>query len=87
MCTSQVQGFRPTLESLELLRKFLFSDDFTIITGRAEELPNYLALSDGTQVQSEDDKVKWWERNGNTLPRWAAVVKKDLTYQNKFCCC
>ena len=69
------------LESLELLRNFPFLDDDALINGLAEELPNYLALSDGVQVQTEDDKVKWWARNANTLPKWAAVVRKILLVQ------
>ena len=80
-CPVQVQGLQPTIESLELLRKFPFLDNDTIINGLAEELPKYLALSDGVQVQREDDKVKWWARNVKTLPKWAAVVRKILLVQ------
>ena len=32
----------------------------------------YLDLSDGVQVQTEDDKVKLCARNANTLPKWGA---------------
>ena len=41
-----------------ILRKFSFLDNDTIINGLAEELPKYLALSDGVQVQTQDDKGK-----------------------------
>ena len=80
-CPVQVQGLRPSLESLEMLRKFPFLDDDGTIAGLGEELPNYLALADGTAIQAEEDKVKWWARNASTLPRWAAVVKKILVVQ------
>ncbi|CAB4024421.1 RNA-directed DNA polymerase from transposon BS [Paramuricea clavata] len=80
-CPVQVQGLQPTIESLELLRKFPFLDDDAIINGLGQELPNYLALSDGVQVQTEDDRVKWWARNASTLPKWAAVVRKILLVQ------
>ena len=80
-CPVQIQGLQPTIESLELLRKFPFLDDDAIINGLAEELPNYLALSDGVQVQTEDEKVKWWARNAETLLKWAAVVRNILLVQ------
>ena len=80
-CLVQVQGLQPTIESLELLRKFPFLDNHTAINGLAEELPKYLALSDGVQVETEDDKVKWWARNAKTLPKWTAVVRKILLVQ------
>ena len=80
-CPVQVQGLQPTIESLELLRKLAFFNNDTIINGLAEELPKYLALSDGVQVQTEDDKAMWRARNAKTLPKWAAVVRKILLVQ------
>eukprot|EP00112_Aurelia_sp_Birch-Aquarium-sp1_P014586 Seg3162.1 transcript_id=Seg3162.1/GoldUCD/mRNA.D3Y31 product="hypothetical protein" protein_id=Seg3162.1/GoldUCD/D3Y31 len=80
-CPVQVQSLNPTADSLQLLRNFPFLDDDTIIAGLVEELPMYLALVDGTQIQVEDEKLKWWERNASNLPRWAKAVKKILVVQ------
>ena len=41
----------------------------------------YLAVVDGTQIQAEDEKLKWWGRNACSLPRWARAVKKILVVQ------
>ena len=80
-CPIQVKSLNPTAESLQLLWNFPFLDDDTIIAGLVEELPMYLALVDDTQIQAEDEKLKWWERNACNLPRWAKTVKKILVVQ------
>ena len=32
-------------------------------------------------MRKEEDKVKWWARNANALPKVAAVVKRILLVQ------
>ena len=46
-----------------------------------EELPNYLAITDGAVVETEEGKVQWWATHAAALPNWSAAVKKILLVQ------
>ena len=48
-CPVQVQALNPTAASLEELRNFPFANDDATIANLAQELPLYLAASDGAQ--------------------------------------
>ena len=80
-CPIQVQQLRPTAASLHELRNFSFLDNDAVITGLSDELPRYLASADGTQTETEDEKVQWWARYEASLPNWSSVVKKILLVQ------
>ncbi len=41
----------------------------------------YLAAAEGVTVSNENEKVDWWAAHCETLPNWAAVVKKLLLIQ------
>ena len=43
--------------SMEELRRFRFLDDDAIIQGLTAELPRYLAVADGADLQTEEDKL------------------------------
>ena len=80
-CPVQVQQLRPTAASVEELRRFRFLDNDAIIQGLTAELPRYLALADGADLQTEEEKLQWWSRNEANLPNWSSVVKKVLLVQ------
>ena len=63
---------------MEELRRFRFLDNDAIIQGLTAELPRYLAVADGADLQTEEEKLQWWSRN---LPSWSSVVKKVLLVQ------
>ena len=70
-----------TAASLEELRNFPFANDDATIANLAQELPLYLAASDGVTVTCEDDKLTWWANHKDTLPHWSSLVKKLLLIQ------
>ena len=74
-CPVQVKNFRPTAASFLELRNFSSLDNDAVITGLSDELPRYLASADGTQTETEDEKVQWWTRHEASLPNWSSVVK------------
>ena len=80
-CPVQVQALNPTAASLEELRNFPFANDDATIANLAQELPLYLAASDGVTVTCEDDKLTWWANHKDTLPHWSSLVKKLLLIQ------
>ncbi|KAK3742871.1 hypothetical protein QZH41_007769 [Actinostola sp. cb2023] len=80
-CPVQVQQLHPTVASVEELRKFSFLDDDGIIQGLTAELPRYMAIADGTALETEEEKLLWWSRNEATLPNWSSAVKKVLLVQ------
>ena len=63
---------------MEELRRFRFLDNDAIVQGLTAELPRYLAVADGADLQTEEEKLQWWSRN---LPGWSSVVKKVLLVQ------
>lgn len=67
--------------SMEELRRFRFLDDDAIIQGLTAELPRYLAVADGADLQTEEEKLQWWSRNEANLPNWSSMVKKVLLVQ------
>ena len=69
------------IHSLEELRNFPFANDDATIANLAQELPLYLAASDGVTVTCEDDKLTWWANHKDTLPHWSSLVKKLLLIQ------
>ena len=79
-CPVQVQQLRPTAASVEELRRFRFLDNDAIIQGLTAELPRYLAVADGADLQTEEEKLQW-SRNEANLPNWSSVVKKVLLVQ------
>ena len=80
-CPVQVQQLRPAAASVEELRRFRFLDNDAIIQGLTAELPRYLAVVDGADLQTEEEKLQWWSRNEANLPNWSSVVKKVLLVQ------
>ena len=80
-CPVQVRQLRPTAASVEELRRFRFLDNDAIIQGLTAELPRYLAVADGADLQTEEEKLQWWSRNEANLPNWSSVVKKVLLVQ------
>ena len=80
-CTIQVQVLKPTADSLEEFRNYPFLNDDSCIASLAQELPAYLAAAEGVTVSNESEKVDWWAAHRETLPNWAAVVKKLLLIQ------
>ena len=66
---------------MEELRRFCFLDNDAIIQGLTAELPRYLAVADGEDLQTEEEKLQWWLRNEANLPNWSSVVKKVLLVQ------
>ena len=82
-CPVQVQKLRPTAATLEGFRNFPFSNnDATIANNHAREILQYIATAEGATVTCEDDdKVRLWVAHRDTLPFWAAIVKKLLLLQ------
>ena len=80
-CPVQIQQLHPTAASMEELRRFRFLDNDAIIQGLTAELPRYLAVADGADLQTEEEKLEWWSRNEGNLPNWSSVVKKVLLVQ------
>ena len=66
---------------MEGLRRFRFLDNYAIIQGLTAELPRYLAVADGADLQTEEEKLQWWSRNDANLPNWSSMVKKVLLVQ------
>ena len=83
-CPVKVQQLRPTAASVEELRRFRFLDNDAIIQGLTAELPRYLAVADGADLQTEEEKLQWWSRNEANLPNWSSVVKEVLFVQPSF---
>ena len=54
-----------------------FANDDATIANLAQELPLYLAASDGVTVTCEDDKLTWWANHKDTLPHWSSLVIKN----------
>ena len=80
-CPVQVQQLPPTAASVEELRRFSFLDSDARIRKLIAELPRYFAITDGTKVETEEEKLQWWARNEANLPNWSSVVKKVLLIQ------
>ena len=80
-CPVQVQQLHSTAASVEELRRFRFLDNDAIIQGLTAELPRYLAVADGADLQTEEEKLQWWSRNEANPPNWSSVVKKVLLVQ------
>ena len=80
-CPVQVQQFCPNAASVEELRNFSFLDVDAPIAGLVNELPHYLAVADGADIDEEEEKVQWWARHERTLLNWSAVVGKLLLVQ------
>ena len=82
-CPVQVQKLRPTAATLEGFRNFPFSNNnATIANNHAREILQYIATAEGATVKCEDDeKVRLWAAHRDTLPFWAAIVKKLLLLQ------
>ena len=57
-CPVQVQQLRPTAASVEELRRFRFLDNDPIIQGLTAELPRYLAVADGADLQTHKQKKR-----------------------------
>ena len=70
-CPVQVQQLHSTAASVEELRRFRFLDNDAIIQGLTAELPRYLAVADGADLQTEEEKLQWWSRNEANLPNWS----------------
>lgn len=79
-CPTQVQQLHPTAASVQELKLFGFFSDAEIAE-LVKELPLYLAVVDGVQVETEDQKVRWWSEQNNNLPNWSAAAKKILLVQ------
>ena len=79
-CPVQVSALRPDARSLEELKNFPFVDD-VMIAALATELPLYLATVDGVVCDNEEEKLAWWAAHQDTLPHWAALVRKVLLVQ------
>ena len=47
----------------------------------ATELPLYLSAAEDVNVLNEEQKVEWWHRREEQLPRWATAVKQVLLIQ------
>lgn len=58
-----VQWLKPTQHSVETLRIFPFLDDLGIINGLKAELPAYLAATEDLVIDTEERKVKWWQKS------------------------
>ena len=56
-------------------------DSDAIINGLKAELPVYLAAAEDVNVLNEEQKVEWWHRQEERLPRWATAVKQVLLIQ------
>ena len=80
-CPVSVQWLRPTDASVESLRAFPFLDSDEIINGLKAELPDYLTAAEDVNVLNEEQKIQWWHRQEERLPRWATAVKQDLLIQ------
>ena len=80
-CPVSVQWLRPTDASVESLRAFPFLDSDEIINGPKAKLPDYLAAAEDVNVLNEEQKVEWWHRQEERLPRWATTVKQVLLIQ------
>ena len=80
-CPVSVQWLRPTHTSVESLRAFPFLDSDEIINGPKAKLPDYLAAAEDVNVLNEEQKVEWWHRQEERLPRWATVVKQVTLIQ------
>ena len=74
------QSLSLTPEKVNALRAFPFLDKDDIIQGLTDELPQYLAAIDGVELQSDDEKVHWWQRQRN-IPQWSDAVRKLLLVQ------
>ena len=61
---------------MEELRRFSFLDRDAVIRELIVELPRYLVIADGTEEETEGEKLRWWARNEANLPNWSSVVKK-----------
>ena len=80
-CPVSVQWLRPTDASVESLKAFPLLDSDEIINGLKAKLPDYSAAAEDVNVLNEEQKVEWWHRQEERLPRWATAVKQDLLIQ------
>ena len=80
-CPVSVQWLRPTDASIESLRTFPFLNSDEIINGLKAELPDYVAAAEDVNVLNEEQKVEWWHRQEERLPRWATVVTQVTLIQ------
>lgn len=65
----------------EELRNFSFLDADATIACHVNELPHYLAVADGTDIDEVEEKVQWWARHERTLPNLSDVVHRLLLVQ------
>ena len=84
-CPVSVQWLRPKDASVESLRAFPFLDSDAIINSLKAELPVYLPPPEDVNVLNEEQKVEWWHRQEERLPRWATAAKEVLLIQPQFC--
>ena len=71
---------------MEELRNFSFLYVDATIAGLVNELPHYLAVADGIDIDEEEEKVQWWARHERTLPNWSAVACPQVASSAaKFC--
>ena len=49
--------------------------------GLKAELPVYLAAAEDVNVLNEEQKVEWWHKQEERLPRWVTAVKQVLLIQ------
>ena len=70
-----MQALNPTAALLEELR------NLATIANLEQELPLYLAASDGVTVTCEDDKLTWYTNHKDNLPHWSSLIKKLLFIQ------
>ena len=77
----QVKQLHPKDASVEDLRMFSLFDDNGIIQGLTAELSQYLAIADGTVLDSGEGKLLWLSRNEANLLNWSSIVKKVFLVQ------
>ena len=74
----EAQAFNLTPEKVRSLNCFPFlSDDLDSLV---DELPLYLAAIQDVELESLEEKWKWWSRR-NDLPHWQEAVKKLVLVQ------
>ena len=60
----------PTADCLEEFRNFPFLDNDKIIANLGEELPEYLAATNGVSMSSGEENLAWWAAHSKTLSNW-----------------
>jgi hypothetical protein len=79
-CPMKVQELHPDVASVQKLKQFGFFTD-AAIAQLVDELPKYLAIAEGVEIETEEGKVKWWSVHEKALPSWSTAVKKILLVQ------